>query len=98
MPNPVERKYIVQLGPSVTPETAGEIEAWASTAHTSSSEIARLAIERGLESLRQEWAAEHGPIKPGTLARSVAYAVQRGEAQAARKASYAARRRGADAA
>lgn len=94
MPNPVEGRYIVQLGPSVTPDTSGEIDAWASTQRRSSSTVTRLAIERGLETLREEWAAEFGPLGAGLLARCTARAVARGEAQAERKARYAAQRRG----
>lgn len=94
MPNPVERKYSVQLGPSVTPDTAGEIDAWTSVMGTSSSTVTRLAIERGLASLREEWTQQHGPLNADLLQRCTARVVQRGDAQAARKARYAAGRRG----
>lgn len=85
MPNPVPRKYTVQLGPTFTPDTAGELAAWAEQRGMSVSAITREAAERGLEILRQEWTAAAGRLDPVRIAHHVDEAAQRGEAQAARR-------------
>lgn len=88
MPNPIPRKYTVQLGPSFTPDTAGELAAWAEVRGLSLSEVTRVCAERGLELLRADWAAEGGRLNPVKLAGHVEAAHVRGEKQAGRRARY----------
>lgn len=89
MPNPVGRKFTVQLGPTFTPDTAGELAAWAELRGKSVSEVTREAAEHGLNLLRREWAAETGrrPV-PARLAELTAEAAERGEKQATRRRNY----------
>lgn len=86
MPNPVPRKYTVQLGPTFTPETAGELAAWAERRGKSVSEITREATERGLIHLRRAWERETGGLPSHERVTAlVAEAAERGEKQAARR-------------
>jgi hypothetical protein len=85
MPNPVPKKYTVQLGPTFTPDTAGELAAWAETLGMSVSAVTRTAAERGLESLRGEWAAQGGRPAAARVAALVEEAARRGEDQAGRR-------------
>lgn len=89
MPNPVPARYTVQLGPTFTPDTAGELAAWAELRGKSISEVTREAAEEGLGRLRATWAAETGrrPV-PARLAELTAAAAERGSKQAKRRRAY----------
>lgn len=93
MPNPVPARYTVQLGPTVTPEVAGELAAWAEVQERSTSEITRACVNAGLEALREQWQREHGALNNRTLAPHVAAAQERGEKQVARRRQYDERTR-----
>ncbi len=102
MPNPVPARYTVQLGPTVTPEVAGELAAWAELLGDSVSEVSRAAINAGLEVLRGDWRATAvargtATAKRGmpavTLARHVEAARARGKTQVARRRKYDERTR-----
>jgi hypothetical protein len=93
MPNPVPAKYTVQLGPTVTPEVAGELAAWAEVQERSTSEITRECVDYGLENLRKQWQRVYGTIPAEVLARHVAAARERGEKQVARRRGYDERTR-----
>ena len=98
MPNPVPRKYTVQLGPTFTPDVAGELAAWADQREKSVSELTREAAELGLKTLRRRWEKDSGPLDAATLARHIEAAAERGEKQAARRTKSDRARRNADAA
>jgi hypothetical protein len=87
MPNPVPRKYTVQLAPTFTPDIAGELAAWAEVCGRSISEVTREAAEFGLRQLREKWSADHGGRRPDPvkLAKHIEAAAERGERQAARR-------------
>lgn len=93
MPNPVPARYTVQLGPTVTPETAGELAAWARQTGRSTSEMARLLLEEGLRRQRAKLEREHGSLSAGLLAECVAAAQERAERQVSRRRSYDKRTR-----
>lgn len=99
MPNPVPRKYTVQLGPTFTPDVAGELAAWAEVQGRSVSEVTREAAELGLRTLRRRWEKDHGgPLGATRLSVHVEAAAERGEKQAARRTKSDRARRNADAA
>lgn len=93
MPNPVPARYTVQLGPTVTPQVAGELAAWAELQQRSASEVARECIEFGLENLRTRWRAEFGALPGARLAAHVAAAEERGARQVSRRRAYDERTR-----
>lgn len=93
MPNPVPARYTVQLGPTVTPETAGELAAWARVTERSSSEMARLLLEEGLKRQRAKLEREHGSLPADLLDECVAAAQERAERQVSRRRSYDKRTR-----
>ena len=95
MPNPVPAKYTVQLGPTFTPEVAGELAAWAEVLGHSTSEITRWCTETGLEQLRTDFrarlAAARGPgaeLPGSVLAFHVKAAQERGNRQVQRRKDY----------
>ncbi len=106
MPNPVPAEYTVQLGPTVTPEVAGELAAWGELLGRSTSKVAREAIDAGLEVLRADWratavargtaTAKRG-MPAATLARHVRAAQERGRTQVGRRRAYDERTRKAQA-
>jgi hypothetical protein len=96
MPNPVPARYTVQLGPTVTPEVAGELAAWAEVQQRSTSEITRECIDYGLENLRKQWVRVYGALGGTLLAFHVDKARERGEKQVARRRGYDERTRSAE--
>jgi hypothetical protein len=92
MPTSVPARYTVQIGPTTTPETAGEIGAWAEHIGMSMSEAARECLEDGLKTKRKEWAKAHGSLPAALLARHVEYQRARGERQVRTRLSYRDRR------
>lgn len=88
MPNPTPAEYTVQLGPTVTPEVAGELAAWAALAKISTSKMTRRAIDTGLEVLRSKLSAELGEMPASLLAEHVAEAARRGDRQVKRRRDY----------
>lgn len=98
MPNPVPARYTVQLGPTVTPEVAGELAAWAEVQGRSTSEITRECVSYGLENLRKQWVRVFGGIPPETLRTHVDAMRERGNKQVSRRRSYDERTRTAAAA
>lgn len=87
--------YTVQIGPTMTPEAAGELAAWAELRRMSVSEIARECVEAGMGKLRGKWAKEVGFEMPAsTLARHVEAARERGERQVRSRRAYDDRTRG----
>lgn len=89
-----EPTYTVQLGPTFTPEVAGELAAWAELTGMTVSVTTRTATERGLELLRDEWAraCKRRP-QPARLRQLVAEAAERGKRQTARRRRNDAARR-----
>lgn len=96
MPNPVPAEYTVQLGPTVTPEVAGELAAWAAVQRRSVSRVTRECIEAGLEVLRSDFRAQDAAahFDDELLATHVAAAAKRGDAQVSRRRDYDDRTRG----
>lgn len=88
MPNPTPAEYTVQLGPTVTPEVAGELAAWAALSRSSVSKLTRWQIEAGLEANRAYLVERYGPLPTALLAEHVAEAVKRGERQVSRRRDY----------
>ena len=94
MPNPTPARYTVQLGPTVTPEVAGELATWAEVQQRSVSEATRECIEAGLMNLRLGWIAEAGRALDAELLEKHVYAAEvRGAEQVARRERYASRTR-----
>lgn len=99
MPNPVPAKYTVQLGPTVTPEVAGELAAWAKMLGKSNSEVARECVDAGLAVMARDYATQLRRDKgfaglPGdVLAECIEWARARGETQISKRRSYAERTR-----
>lgn len=95
MPNPVPRRYIVQLAPTFTAKEAGELAAWAEQLGWSVSGVTREAAVLGLQTLRKRWERETGgPLNPRKLAEHIEAAAERGEKQAARRTRTDRTRRG----
>lgn len=88
--------YTVQIGPTMTPEAAGELAAWAELRGMSVSEISRECVEAGMSKLRGKWAREVGveAMPASTLARHVEAARERGERQVRSRRAYDDRTRG----
>jgi hypothetical protein len=98
MASQVPGQYTVQLGPTFTPEVAGELAAWAEVQRRSVSEVTRECAERGLRELGLAWAAQHGALNRRTLRAHIEAAAARGVKQADRRRSYDRRTREARAA
>jgi hypothetical protein len=81
MANTVPPKYTTQIGPTVEPEVAGELSAWAEILETSAGAVARAAIDEGMARLRVRWAKTHGPLPDDVLGRHVAKQRARGDRQ-----------------
>lgn len=93
MPNPTPAEYTVQLGPTVTPEVAGELYAWAALAGGSRSKMIRRVIDAGLEVLRSDLRAQYGEIPAKLLREYLDFANKRGETQVAARRDYDSRTR-----
>lgn len=103
MPNVTPAKYTVQLGPTVVPEVAGEVYAWAEMLGISASAVARECLNAGLEVVRSDFRARAallpagkrtgGEIPGAVLRRQLAYALGRGERQVGSRRSYDRRTR-----
>jgi len=105
MANVRPAKYTVQLGPTVTPETGGELYAWAELLGVSNSVLIREVIEAGLNVKGRSFAKRAGltstalaEAAPEVLARHVEHCKQRGETQTRRRRDYDERTRNTDAA
>lgn len=88
MPNPVPAKYTVQLGPTFTPEVAGELAAWAELLGESTSVITRQCTEAGLAVLREVYASDavtRGLARASTAASLPGRALLRKHVEAARE-------------
>lgn len=96
MPNPTPAKYTVQMGPTFTPEVAGELAAWAELLGTSASKVTRECAEEGLTRLRAKLAKRAGltgmPVE--VLDRQVEAARGRGVRQVRTRRAYDERTRG----
>lgn len=87
MANTVPPKYTTQIGPTVLPEVAGEMAAWAEVRGVSAGAVARELIDYALPLLRERWAQEHGKIPYSVLLRHVSHQQERGDRQIANKRS-----------
>lgn len=94
MVNVTPAKYTVQIGPTMTPETAGELAAWAELRGVSVSVVARECLEAGLARQRAKWAKETGGLDAATLDRHTDEARARGERQVKRRKAYDDKTRG----
>lgn len=95
MANPTPARYTVQLGPTQTPEVAGELGAWAELQQRSVSVVARVLIDDALPRLRKRWEREYGALPAEMLERHTRAAQERGAAQVKRRRDYDDRTRGA---
>lgn len=92
--NTAPAKYTVQIGPTTTPEMAGELFAWAERLGKSASEVARECLEEGLMRKRREFQRIAGGELDATLLdRHVRQARKRGERQVATRLAADKRRR-----
>lgn len=94
MANTQPAKYTVQLGPTVTPQFAGELAALAKHSGVSASTIARKCMEEGIVKVRRRIEREHGPVPERLLAYFIAEAEERGNRQVSRRRAYDERTRG----
>jgi hypothetical protein len=94
MPNPVPAKYTVQLGPTVTPEVAGELAAWAKMLGKSTSAVVRECIEAGLAASTREYTTQlrltsgYASLPNDVLEECIAAARDRSNVQVSRRRSY----------
>lgn len=93
MVNVTPARYTCQIGPTVTPEVAGELAAWAEVSGHSMSVVARMAIDDGLPKVRRTLERTHGALPVEILAKHVAQARERGERQVQRRRAYDERTR-----
>lgn len=95
MPNPTPARYTVQMGPTFTPEVAGELAAWAELLGVSASQVTRECAEEGLRRLQAKFAKRAGREMDGeVLARQVEAAEERGSRQVRTRRAYDKRTRG----
>lgn len=101
MANVREAKYTVQLGPTVTPEVAGELYAWAELLGMSNSAVIREVIEAGLLAKARSFALraeltspDLREAAPDVLRENIEHCSQRGKTQTRRRRDYDAATRG----
>lgn len=101
MVNVTPAKYTVQIGPTMTPEAAGELAAWARMRGVSVSVVARECVEAGLSTLRESFKAQAVDTRQYTerkwealLRKEIAEAQARGDRQVARRKAYDDKTRG----
>lgn len=93
MANTQPAKYTVQLGPTVTPQFAGELAALAKHSGVSASTIARECMEDGVAKVKRRIERAHGPVPENLLAHFIAEAEERGDRQVKRRRAYDGRTR-----
>lgn len=93
MVNTAPAKYTVQIGPTLTPEVAGELAAWAEWQQVSAGVTARDCIDEGLARLRSAWEQTYGALPEQLLSKHVRAARVRGDRQVARRRAYDERTR-----